>query len=598
MNAQEQDRLFALRQLNLLDTPSSESFDRITRMASQLFGLPIAAVSLTDENRQWFKSRVGVDHWEIPREKAPCAAVCASSQLLIIPDLLTSTCYQNSYLASSGIRFYAGAPLVTREGHTLGAMCVLGTQPREVSEQEQATLCDLAAMVMAQIELQHAFGRVDPLTGLSNRNQFDEDLQDMARDQPSHRRAALFTEVVDASELSALHRTMGPAFLDEMARVAARYLQQAIGPAENLYHLGGCQFVHLVNQTSDAELLAEALRLRQALLTLETTRSVPVLVYPTIGIAPFCLGEVATADILRSAYAACLDARQAEKGAGLYSSLLDAHYQRRFILLGDIGRALENDREFYLVFQPRISLQSGECLGAEALLRWYHPTLGEVSPGEFIPLIENTPMVKPLTQWVLRHAIGQAAAWYRQGKVLQISVNVSATNLEEEDFALRLLDELARMALPSAAIEIELTESALIGQGQVAADQLKALIAAGLRIAIDDFGTGYSSLSYLHEIPAHTVKIDRRFIIALGEEARTETLVNAMISMAHDLGYRVVAEGVESAAAYQCLAQLGCDEAQGYFVAKPLLPEVFEEWLQAPATQRFKPHDSATIGKH
>lgn len=598
MNLQEQDRLFALHQLNLLDTPPSESFDRITRMASQLFGLPIAAVSLTDENRQWFKSRVGVDHWEIPREKAPCAAVCASSQLLIIPDLLTSTCYQNSHLANSGIRFYAGAPLVTREGHTLGAMCVLGTQPREVTEQEQATLCDLAAMVMAQIELQHAFGRVDPLTGFSNRNQFDEDLQDMARDQPSHRRAALFTEVVDASELSALHRTMGPAFLDEMARIAARCLQLAIGPAEKLYHLGGCQFVHLVNRTSDAELLAEALRLRQALLTLATTRTVPVLVYPTIGIVPFCLGEVATADILRSAYAACLDARQAGEGAGLYSSMLDARYQRRFTLLGDISRALENDHELYLVFQPRVSLQSGECLGAEALLRWDHPTLGEVSPGEFIPLIETTPMVKPLTLWVLRHAIGQAAAWYRQGKALQISVNVSATNLEEEDFALRLLDEMARMALPSAALEIELTESALIGQGQVAGDQLKALIAAGLRIAIDDFGTGYSSLSYLHEIPAHTVKIDRHFITELGEEARTETLVNSMISMAHDLGYRVVAEGVESATAYQCLAQLGCDEAQGYFIAKPLLPAAFAAWLQAPATQRFKPHDAATIGKH
>ncbi|BBI61379.1 hypothetical protein HSBAA_26850 [Vreelandella sulfidaeris] len=145
-------------------------------------------------------------------------------------------------------------------------------------------------------------------------------------------------------------------------------------------------------------------------------------------------------------------------------------------------------------------------MGAEALLRWQHPTLGDVSPGEFIPLIENTPMAKPLTQWVLRHAVRQAAAWHRQGKTLQISVNVSATNLEEEDFAIRLLDEMAYAALPSTAIEVELTESALIGRGEMAANQLKALIAAGLQIAIDDFGTGYSSLSYLHEIPAHTVK--------------------------------------------------------------------------------------------
>ncbi|WP_018915902.1 sensor domain-containing phosphodiesterase [Vreelandella zhanjiangensis] len=585
MSTQEQNRLFALRQLNLLDTSPSESFDRITRMASQLFGLPIAAVSLTDENRQWFKSRVGVDHWEIPRETAPCADVCDSSQLLIIPDLLASDCYRNSYLANSGIRFYAGAPLVTREGHTLGAMCVLGTHPREVSEQEQATLYDLAAMVMAQIELQHAFGRIDPLTGLSNRHQFAEDLQDMQRDAPNGQRVALFTEVVDASELSTLHRTMGPVFLDELARITARCLQQAISSKSKLYDLGGCRFVHLVDQTSDTNLLKEATRLRQALLVLETTRAIPVLVRPTVGIAHFCLSEVTAEDVLRTAHAACLDARQAGKGAGLFSWDLDAHYQRCFTLQGDIGPALESGNELYLVFQPRVSLANGECLGAEALLRWKHPTLGEVSPGEFIPLIENTPMIKPLTQWVLRHAIRQAAAWHRAGKTLQISVNVSATNLEEEDFARRLLDEMAHMGLPSTAIEVELTESAMISQGEVASNQLKALTAAGLRIAIDDFGTGYSSLSYLHEIPAHTVKIDRRFITELGEDARTETLVNSMISMAHDLGYRVVAEGIENDTSYHRLMELGCDEGQGYFIAKPLLPGIFEKWLYKKAAR-------------
>lgn len=580
MNTHEQNRLFALRQLNLLDTSPSEGFDRITRMASQLFGLPIAAVSLTDENRQWFKSRVGVEHWEIPRDTAPCADVCSTSQLLIIPDLLSSATYRNSFLAGTGIRFYAGAPLVTREGHTLGAMCVLGMHPREVSEQEQTTLRDLAAMVMSQIELQHAFGRVDPLTGLSNRNQFSEDLQDMEHDEPNAGRVALYTELVDANELSALHRNMGPACLDELAKVAARCLQQAIGSTVKLYHLGGCQFVHLMSRTGDTHLLDEALGIRQALLAFISASDAPLLVHPTMGIAPFHLGEVKAADVLRSAYAACLDARQAGKGAGLFSLDLDAHYQRRFKLISDIGRALENDSELYLVFQPRVSLDSGKCTGAEALLRWRHPTLGEVSPGEFIPLIENTPMAKPLTQWVLRHAVRQASSWYHQGGSLRISINVSATNLEEEDFAVRLLDEMAGMSLPSTAIEIELTESALIGQGEVAVNQLQVLIAAGLQIAIDDFGTGYSSLSYLHEIPAHTVKIDRCFITDLGQNERTATLVNSMITMAHALGYRVVAEGVETNAAYHRLAQLGSDEVQGYLIAKPLLPDVFEKWLQ------------------
>lgn len=583
MKNHEQSRLFALQQLNLLDTTPSEGFDRITRMASQLFGLPIAAVSLTDVDRQWFKSRVGVDHWEIPRHKAPCAQVSDSSEVLVIPDMLESSRYRDGHLANSGIRFYAGAPLVTRDGYSLGAMCVLGTEPREVTEEEQASLKDLAAMVMSQIELQHALGRIDSLTGLPNRSQLDDDLQDLAKDASAHgmNRVALFTEVVDAIQWSVLHRTMGPAFLDELTRVSAECLREAIGKETTLYHLGACQFVHLLSAECDGDLIDRALQLREALMALESAREVPVLVQPSIGIAPFRLGEMAASDILRSAHAASLDARLMEEGAGLYSSAWDELYQRRYQLLSDVGPALAADDEFYLVFQPRVSMDSGHCQGAETLLRWRHPTLGEVSPAEFIPLIENTPMVRPLTDWVVKGAIRQAATWHRQGRTLRISVNVSATNLLEPDFAERLLDELGRAGLPAEAIELELTESALIGRGKVAAVQLEALIAAGILIAIDDFGTGYSSLSYLHEIPADVVKIDRGFITDLGEDERTRTLVRSMITMAHDLGYSVVAEGVETAEAYAWLERLGCDEAQGYFMAKPLLPEALESWLDS-----------------
>ncbi len=161
----ELQRLEALHELELLDTPPAEAFDRITRLAAQLFGLPISAVSLTDTDRQWFKSRVGVSHQAIPREKAPCAQVTDTGSILVIPDLLDDDCYRDSQLAHSGIRFYAGAPLVTDSGFTLGAMCVLGTEPREASAAEMASLTDLAGMVMAQIELQHALGRIDPISG-------------------------------------------------------------------------------------------------------------------------------------------------------------------------------------------------------------------------------------------------------------------------------------------------------------------------------------------------------------------------------------------------------------------------------------------------
>ncbi len=147
-------------------------------MAGQIFGLPIAAVSLTDRDRQWFKSRVGISHCSIPRFKAPCAEVADTADTVLIPDLQASSCYRTSVLADQGIRFYAGASLTTGEGHSLGALCVLGTEPRQASDREMAALGDLAKMVMAQIELQHAFGRRDPLSGLPNRNQLIDDLAD------------------------------------------------------------------------------------------------------------------------------------------------------------------------------------------------------------------------------------------------------------------------------------------------------------------------------------------------------------------------------------------------------------------------------------
>lgn len=598
MNDHEQSRLYALQQLNLLDTPPSESFDRITRMASQFFDLPIAAVSLTDADRQWFKSRVGVDHTEIPRVGACCAEVCDDTAPLVVTDLLASETYRDSHLAQKGIRFYAGAPLVTREGFTLGAMCVLGTEPRQTNEQELSVLRDLAAMVMTQIELQHAFGRTDPLTGLPNRSQFSEDLEDMTRDNAGAERVALLTELVDVSELSNVRRVMGPGYLDNLARAAAQHLKQALRPGTTLYHLTPWQFVHIIEPGKGVDLIHESLRLRAELADLNVRAVSNVMLDPVVGVAPFMLGSVGPEDVLRMAHSACQDAREGESGAGFYSAALDAEYQRRFTLLNDFTAALEASDQLRLVYQPRVALPDGRCRGAEALLRWHHPALGEISPAEFIPLLENSPLARPLTDWVVKTAVAQAEQWHRLGLDLCISVNVSAANLEEEDFAARVLSRMRRVGLPVDAIELELTESALISNSAAAREQLDALVEAGIEVAIDDFGTGYSSLFYLQQIPAHIVKIDRSFISHLDTDERGRVLVKSMISMAHDLDYRVVGEGVETHAAYSILADMGCDEVQGYLVAKPLEVEAFEAWLEQSPWGRQRPETkSATTAE-
>ncbi|RYF18847.1 MAG: GAF domain-containing protein, partial [Oxalobacteraceae bacterium] len=233
----EEARLDALYQLKLLDTSPSESFDRITRMASQIFDLPVAAVSLTDRDRQWFKSRVGVEHSGIPRDKAPCAQVAETTEPLVIEDFLTDACYADSPLGRAGTRFYAGAPLITRDGYGLGALCVLGMEPRQVSPPELAALVDLAAMVMSKIELQHAFGRIDPVSGLATRNQWDDDLMDLARDHPGQQRFAVVVDLARDDLISRIARVMGSARVDEMIQEATQALRTALGPDRTVYHV-------------------------------------------------------------------------------------------------------------------------------------------------------------------------------------------------------------------------------------------------------------------------------------------------------------------------------------------------------------------------
>ena len=254
-------------------------------------------------------------------------------------------------------------------------------------------------------------------------------------------------------------------------------------------------------------------------------------------------------------------------------------------MLAALPAALAVPDQLSLVYQPRIDIKSGACVIAEALLRWKHPTLGDISPGEFIPLVEQTDFARPVTDWVLDAALSQLAAWKKQGLEMRVSVNVFASNLEEEDFVARLGDALSRHQVEPEMLELEFTEGALIRRRVRVLQHLEAIRALGVASAIDDFGTGYSSFSYLQNIPAQIIKIDRTFMRAIDSEDRDRTPVKAMIAMAHQLDYRVVAEGVETQDVYDFLAAAGCDEAQGYLIARPLPAGSFRKWIAAKGRQ-------------
>lgn len=576
----ETARLDALRRLELLDTPPGEAFDMITRMASHLFNLPIAAVSLTDSDRQWFKSKVGVAHDSIPRIKAPCAMVADSGKMLVVPDLLEHDELHDSTLAECGIRFYAGAPLTTSEGYCLGAMCVLGTEPRPITEQEARALQDLATMVMTQIELQYALGRIDPVSGLPNRNQFIIDFNDLELAEPAgDARLAALVSLASAQQISDAQRVMGSGYVDDMVRDVVPQLRLA--GAGKIYHVAATQFAFIAPRGVELETFRT--QMQSWLDARAGFGQARFMTTTTVGIAPFTVGQTEGLDLLRNMHSAAHDALAAEYSVRVFSAEHDDILQRRFWLVSAFGTALNSPDQLHLVFQPKVSLHAGAgaCAGVEALLRWTHPEKGAISPGEFIPAIEATSLARVTTEWVLDAAMRQSVIWRDAGLDLQVAVNVSAVNLEEADFCDRVLALLARHGLAPGRLALELTESALMRNPKVAQATLERLGRAGIQLAIDDFGTGYSSLAYLQSLPANVVKIDQSFIRNLGQDERRRALVQTMIKLSHDLGHKVVAEGVETIEVEAFLRAAGCDEVQGYLYARPLGAGALVEWLAA-----------------
>lgn len=566
----EEARLNALRNLNLLDTSPSESFDRLTRLASRLLDAPVSTISLTDNDRQWFKSRVGVDLTEIPREQAPCSYAIGGDDVFVVPDLLADPRFATSPLAQVGIRFYAGAPLFTRQGHGLGTLCVVDAQPRDLESDQRQVLRDLAGMVMAQVELQNMIGRVDATNGLPNQHQMFEDLEELATSNRDASCTGIMFELLSTRQFGQGQRVLGSDFTEALVQGTVDRLRPRLGNSARLYHVGLTRCVVLLTPQFGGDPQAFIHELAELMHEPVPCNGIPVTPAPLLGICEFPIGELAPRDVLRRLFNALDDAGLAEGGLAQYSPAHDMKNMRSFMLLNDFKLALESDDQLSLVYQPRIDMRTGACIGAEALLRWTHPTLGPIPPAEFIPSVEETALVRPLTAWVANTALRQIQAWNAAGLELKVSINVSALNLDETNFTERLLDAIDAHGVSTASLELEFTESAVARDSARVTEQLSLLRDAGIDVAIDDFGTGYSNLQYLQQLPASVLKIDRGFVMGLETSERDRTLVRTIIAMAHDLGYRVVAEGIETPIVFDMLRDWGCDEGQGYFMAKPM----------------------------
>lgn len=577
MNSGEAARPHAPRDLNLLDTAPNEVFDSITRMACRVFNVPRAAISLTDEQRHWLKSRVGGDV-EVAEDGAPFSEVTSTRAPLIVADLAADPRFNKTPLAQGGVRFYAGTPLITRDGCPLGAMCVMDVKPRSMQAAERELLDEFATMILSQIELQRVLICIDPISGLPNRHQFTQDLQHI---QAGEERIALVYELAGTAQLAEAMRAIGPWYSDGLVNASVRAIKHHFGTGSQLYHVGSTQLATLISKDEWRSLDNKAdslLRVQQDINASGYAAGSGI----AVGVAPFKVGDISSSEIIRAAWSAARDVRGRSRMRA-YSPSSDLWHIRRHSILSGLHEAFSGEGQLSLYYQPRVEMRTGICCGVEALLRWNHPRLGSIDPNEFVPLAEQAGLAWQITEWVIGAASAQAAAWHRCGIRLRISANVSAINLEEPEFADVLLSALAIHGVPAGVFEIELTESALARDHSRIRNNLDQLREAGVSCAIDDFGTGYSAISYLQEFPVDAIKIDQSFIRLLSSGRRNRVLVRDMITMAHDLGHRVVAEGIENQEAYDFLARCSCEEAQGFLIARPMPAREFVTWLDANA---------------
>ena len=425
--------------------------------------------------------------------------------------------------------------------------------------------------------LQHQ-AMYDGLTGLPNRSLFADRLQ-QAILAGKRKQQAFALIAMDLDRFKEINDTLGHHIGDKALRHTARIVRGALRESDTLARMGGDEFSILLPtaQTPDGAMKA-AKRIIDALRDPVVISGHEIEIGASLGIAMFPEHAKQPDELQRNADAAMYQAKRSHSGFVTFTSELEQNSEDRFTLQLEIRKAIANN-EFVLHYQPKIDFSTHRISGAEALVRWQHPTRGLLSPDKFIPFAEESGLIRPLPKLILHEAVNQAKTWLKDGVPLQIAVNVSAVNIQDENFANQVAEILKQYDLPTSLIELELTESAVMSEPRKAISCIKKLCDIGVPVSIDDFGTGYTSMSKLKDLLVTKIKIDRSFVTDMLMNHSDAVIVRTTLDLGHSLGFKVVAEGVEDQATWDQLKDLGYDSAQGFYMSRPLAPEAFTEWL-------------------
>jgi diguanylate cyclase (GGDEF)-like protein/PAS domain S-box-containing protein len=440
---------------------------------------------------------------------------------------------------------------------------------------------DITQRKEAQERIEH-LAHYDPLTGLPNRALLADRIKIAIThaDRYSHRLALLF---VDLDRFKLVNDSLGHEIGDKLLKVVAERMQSSVRQADTISRVGGDEFVTLLSQIDSPE---DAARVARKIITalslpykieeheLTVTASVGISIYPD--------SAKDASGLMRNADTSMYGAKEAGRNRYQFYSLdVTSRATERLSLERDLRSAVERN-EIFAVYQPQIELLTGRVSGAEALMRWRHPRRGLVPPASFIPVAEDTGLILPLGEHVLRESCLQARQWRaHRGTDLGVAVNVSAVQFRQEDFIDVVLRVLEETGLATERLELEVTESVVMQGVESVIHKMRILNAQGIKVAIDDFGTGYSSLSYLRQFVADRLKIDQSFVRDLPDNPDAAAIVRAIVAMGRSLGLRVIAEGVETEAQATFLRNIECDEGQGYLYAKPMVGNEFQAWASA-----------------
>ncbi|XTZ36820.1 EAL domain-containing protein [Salmonella enterica] len=578
----ESKRLAALELLRKEDKSRDATLAEFATLASEVMGVEGSFITTIDDKHQYIKyaRNVPVEHSKIAIDRTMCRYSLNSRQCVFCYDTRSDERFCHLPLVRSGaMLFYASAPLISREGVVLGTLCVCHPHPYQPTAQQEASFQRIAALAALFLESHYAIGRIDALTGLQNRQSLMSEMERLSQANENTRYGLIIFDCIDMPRAYELSRYLGLAAVEHLLRSFGPLLRLRLKLKEAipLYAFATGRYAVLVDINYALTLVKRAEKLPGA--QAKIAGDIDIYLKIHAGYVNFSPQNDEAQEVVRKGISALHESIREDRPILPFNPVLDHQRNKDFKLLYYLSEAIKGSEQLYVVYQPKVSLHTGNTEGLEALLRWKHPQLGNISPTVIVTLAEKTTLMNDITQWVIKTVITQLKNWRASGIAVPISINVTVSDLSRPSFADTLLQQLHAANLSSADMRIECLETEKVLESPPALAELDCLKSAGFIILLDDFGAGYSNINYLRRIPIDIIKLDRSLISQLSTDNGSRIIARNVIMMLKELEYIVLAEGVEDRETARMLIEYGCDEAQGYFFSRPLMAENIPPWL-------------------